>query len=57
MAKSREQALVNEKFPEAMREVIASKNKEIEEMKLCIENNPLLAERHAKVVDLELQLR
>ena len=40
-----------------MQDVIAAKNKEIEELRLSVENNPLLAERHAKVVDLELQLK
>jgi len=37
--------------------LISDKNREIEELKQCVESNPLLAERHAKVLDLELQLK
>jgi hypothetical protein len=55
MAQSRELTLVQEKCrDQATKEIIASKNKEIEELRQLVENNPLLAERHAKVVDLEL---
>jgi hypothetical protein len=55
MAQSREQTLIQEKCKDqAMQQIIASKNREIEELRSLVENNPLLAERHAKVLDLEL---
>jgi hypothetical protein len=40
-----------------LKQLIEEYCKEIGELRSCVENNPLLAERHAKVLDLELQLK
>jgi predicted RNase H-like nuclease (RuvC/YqgF family) len=63
MAQSREQALISEKLQskdqevDLLKRILSDKNRELEELKTCVESNPLLAERHGKVLDLELQLK
>ena len=70
LAKSREQMLLNDHFkkfdaasidiPEEvkqLRELLALKDQEIESLRQQVESNPVAAEKHAKIVELESKLR
>ena len=41
----------------ALKELLASQDTEIKDLRALVENNPILAERHAKVLQLENQLK